>query len=99
MYRNWFGWVTTNLGRDARLAEIAASAATDAALHGRGFNSAAEAARTAWADGAKRSSNDQRSMPLAQPGAQPGPPPFFPPTAPGVWGFGLPLLVRRALVL
>jgi len=77
MYRNWFGWVTTNLGRDARLAEIAASAATDAALHGRGFNSAAEAARTAWADGAKRSSSDQRSMPMAQPGANRARPLFY----------------------
>jgi hypothetical protein len=50
LYRSWLGWVTTNVGRDPKLAEIAASAAADAAEQGRGFNSAADAARTAWAD-------------------------------------------------
>jgi hypothetical protein len=60
LHRNWLGWVTTNLGRDARLAEIAASAATDAAGQGRGFNNATEAARIAWADAAKRYSKDHR---------------------------------------
>lgn len=52
------GWVTTNLGRNGRLAEIAATAATDAAELGKGFNSSAEAARIAWADAANRSTND-----------------------------------------
>ena len=60
LYRNWVGWVTTKLGRDARLAEIAATAATDAAELGRGFDNAAEAARIAWADAAKRYSKDHR---------------------------------------
>jgi hypothetical protein len=60
LHRNWVGWVTTNLGRDTRLAEIAATAATDAAELGQGFNNAAEAARIAWADAAKRYSKDHR---------------------------------------
>lgn len=50
LYRKWLDWVTTNLGRDARLGEIAAVAATDAAVLGLGFNAAREAARTAWAN-------------------------------------------------
>ena len=57
LHRNWWDWVTTNLGRDIRLAEIATLAATDAAEQGQGFNKAEEAARTAWADAANRYSN------------------------------------------
>lgn len=57
LHRNWLVWVTTNLGRDTRLAEIAARAATNAAELGQGFNKAEEAARTAWADAAEPSSN------------------------------------------
>jgi hypothetical protein len=60
LYRNWLGWVTTNLGRDTRLAEFAATAATDAAELDEGFNNSAEAARIAWAEAAKRYSNDHR---------------------------------------
>jgi hypothetical protein len=60
LYRNWLDWVTVNLGRDTRLAQIAATAAADAAKLGRGFNSAADAARVAWTDAAKRYSNDRR---------------------------------------
>jgi hypothetical protein len=53
LYRSWLSWVTANLGGDSRLTGIAASAATEAALLGQGFNSAAEAARLAWANAAK----------------------------------------------
>ncbi|HEV2035294.1 MAG TPA: DUF4190 domain-containing protein [Candidatus Dormibacteraeota bacterium] len=53
LYRNWVGWVTTNLGRDTTLTGIAARAATDAAEHGNGFNAAVEAARAAWTEGAR----------------------------------------------
>jgi hypothetical protein len=60
LYRKWVAWVTTSLGRDTRLVQIAATAATDAAELGRGFNTAAEAARITWADAAKRYSNDHR---------------------------------------
>jgi uncharacterized RDD family membrane protein YckC len=73
LYRGWFDWVTTNLGRDSKLAAIAATAATDAAEQGRGFNNAAEAARMAWAGAAGRYSN------APQPGD--GPPQFTPPPA------------------
>lgn len=94
LYGNWVDWVTTNLGRDTRLAEIAATAATDAAKLGRGFNNSAEAARIAWADAAKRYSNDhrwwwdgQRWTPASQTSAPPalGAPPAGPINAPGLW--------------
>jgi hypothetical protein len=52
LHENWLGWVTTNLGRDADLAEIAAKAATDEIKHGGGFNGAVEAARAAWTEAA-----------------------------------------------
>lgn len=48
LYAQWYEWVAANLGRDPRLASIAATAATEAALRGSGFNSAAESARAAW---------------------------------------------------
>jgi hypothetical protein len=54
LYRNWVGWVQVNLGRDPRVAEIAANAAANAAEEGRGFNQAAEAARAAWNDSVRR---------------------------------------------
>jgi hypothetical protein len=57
LYQNWMGWVIDHLGRDAKLAEIAASAATDSARAGRGFNHAAEAAREAWTEAASRYTN------------------------------------------
>src|SRR5260370_27175066 len=53
LYRNWADWVTTNLGRDTRLGEIAARAGVDAAERGLGFNNAATAARMAWATATK----------------------------------------------
>src|SRR5260370_37264314 len=53
LYRNWADWVTTNLGRDARLGEIAARAAVDAAERGLGFNNASTAARMAWSTATK----------------------------------------------
>jgi hypothetical protein len=52
LYRNWFDWVTTNLGRDDRLAGVAAKAATDVAQLGKGFNVAAKAATAAWNEAA-----------------------------------------------
>jgi hypothetical protein len=52
LHENWVGWVTTNLGRDADLAEIAAKAATDSIEHGGGFNGAVDAARAAWTEAA-----------------------------------------------
>ena len=55
---NWWDWVTTNLGRDIRLAEIAVLAAVDAAEQGLGFNRAEEAARTAWSRAANPHSTD-----------------------------------------
>jgi hypothetical protein len=60
LYRNWLDWVTTTVGHDPRLAEIATSAATDVAELGQGFDNAAGAARTAWAEAAKRYSRDHR---------------------------------------
>jgi hypothetical protein len=57
LHRNWSHWVTTNLGHDNRLVEVAVIAATDAAEQGQGFNKAEEAARTAWAEAANRYSN------------------------------------------
>jgi len=53
LYRNWLDWVTANLGRDSELAVIAATAATDAAERGRGFNGAIESAKTAWNEAAR----------------------------------------------
>jgi len=46
-------WVTTNLGRNSKLADVAATAATDAAERGRGFNSAVESAKAAWKEAAR----------------------------------------------
>lgn len=57
LHLRWMNWVTTNLGRDTRLAEIATLAASDAAARGQGFNKAEAAARTAWADAANPNSN------------------------------------------
>ena len=54
LYRNWLDWVTTNLGRDKVLAVVAANAATEVAIQGSGFNAAADAARTAWAEATLR---------------------------------------------
>lgn len=48
LYANWHEWVTANLGGEPTLAAIAATAATEAAIGGGGFNSAAESARAAW---------------------------------------------------
>jgi hypothetical protein len=59
------GWVTTNLGRDPKLAEIAATAATETAMQGQGFNNAAAAARLAWADAANRGTSN-RPAPTVQ---------------------------------
>jgi hypothetical protein len=53
LYRNWLEWVTTNLGRDHRLASVAATAAADAAGLGKGFNVAVGAAKAAWNEAAK----------------------------------------------
>jgi uncharacterized RDD family membrane protein YckC len=78
LYRGWFDWVSTNLGRDSKLAGIAATAATDAAEQGRGFNNAAEVARMAWANAANRYSN--------APGD--GPPQFTPPPGVARYGYG-----------
>jgi hypothetical protein len=50
LYRHWYAWVTTNLGHDGKLATIAADAATNAAIHGGGFNAAAQTARDAWVE-------------------------------------------------
>lgn len=62
LHRKWMGWVTAHLGRDARLAEIAATAATEAAELGQGFNHAAEAARIAWGEAANPSTIDRRGV-------------------------------------
>jgi hypothetical protein len=50
LYRNWLDWVTTNLGRNEQSAVVAATAATDAAELGKGFNVAVMAATAAWKD-------------------------------------------------
>ena len=67
LYHNWHAWVTASLGHNPKLAAIAANAATDAAVHGSGFNEAAKAATTAWADavdvgrlGSKRATSPRR---------------------------------------
>lgn len=52
LYRNWLDWVTTNLGPDRQLAGLAATAATDAAERGNGFNAAVQAATAAWSEAA-----------------------------------------------
>jgi hypothetical protein len=52
LYRSWFDWVTTNLGRDPYLAGVAATAATEVAQQGDGFNVAAHAATAAWNEAA-----------------------------------------------
>jgi hypothetical protein len=48
LYASWLVWVRANLGRDRRLASIAANAATDALEQGSEFTGASEAARSAW---------------------------------------------------
>jgi len=48
LYGSWLVWVKANLGRDNRLAAIAANAATDALEQGSEFERASEAARSAW---------------------------------------------------
>ena len=48
LYSSWLVWVKANLGRDNRLAAIAANAATEALEHGSDFSGASEAARSAW---------------------------------------------------
>jgi hypothetical protein len=53
LYRNWLDWVITNLGRDQRLASLAAAAATDAVEHDKGFNAAVKAATAAWSEAVK----------------------------------------------
>src|SRR5450759_1989749 len=45
LYSSWLVWVKANLGRDNRLAAIAA---TEALEHGSDFSGASEAARSAW---------------------------------------------------
>lgn len=62
LHRKWMGWVTANLGRDGRLAEIAATAATEAADLGQGFTRAAEAARIAWGEAANPPTIDRRGV-------------------------------------
>jgi hypothetical protein len=57
LHRNWLDWVTTNLGRDHQLAGIAATAATDAAQQGKGFNAAVAAATAAWKEAGKTASS------------------------------------------
>ncbi len=56
-------WVTTNLGRDTRLAGVAANAATEAAEHGLGFNAATEAARRAWMEAAQQAAVETSRTP------------------------------------
>jgi hypothetical protein len=48
LYASWLAWVRANLGRDNRLAAIAANAATEALEQGSEFSGASEAARSAW---------------------------------------------------
>jgi hypothetical protein len=48
LYASWLVWVKANLGRDRRLAAIAANAATEALEQGSEFTGASEAARSAW---------------------------------------------------
>jgi hypothetical protein len=62
LYRNWLGWVATNLRDDPKYSPIAANAAVDAVVNGDGFNGAAAAATNAWIEAAK----DDR--PLWRPG-------------------------------
>jgi len=61
LYRGWLEWATTNLGGDNVLAGIAATAATDAAENGGGFNGAAEAARAAWAGAEQQAERARRT--------------------------------------
>lgn len=48
LYASWLAWAKANLGRDSRLAAVAADAATDAMEQGSEFGGASEAARSAW---------------------------------------------------
>jgi hypothetical protein len=48
LYSSWLVWAKANLGRDSRLAAIAANAATEALEQGSEFSGASEAARSAW---------------------------------------------------
>jgi hypothetical protein len=48
LYASWLVWVKASLGRDNRLAALAANAATDALEQGTEFSGASEAARSAW---------------------------------------------------
>jgi hypothetical protein len=48
LYSSWLVWVRANLGRDSRLAAIAANAATQALEQGSEFSAASEAAQSAW---------------------------------------------------
>jgi hypothetical protein len=48
LHDRWLAWAMANLGSDEIRAAIAAGAAIDAIVRGDGFNTAAEAARSAW---------------------------------------------------
>ena len=65
LYQNWEEWVTTHLGRDPTLTQIAATAATDAAEQGSGFNGAVEAARAAWSGAVQAGSARDASIEAA----------------------------------
>jgi hypothetical protein len=53
-YLNWLAWVRSNLGTQSKLAHIAAAAALDAVRKGGGDAKAADAARAAWTEAARR---------------------------------------------
>jgi hypothetical protein len=62
LYSNWLVWVRANLGDDPKYGPVAATAATDVAAEGKGFNAAALAATYAWIEAA------QDEKPLWRPG-------------------------------
>ena len=59
LYRNWYEWVTDNLGCDPKRASIAAQAATELAARGGTFAAAADAARVEWTGGGGRAESQQ----------------------------------------
>jgi hypothetical protein len=60
--REWLDWVTTNLGRDSKLASAAAKAAAEAALGGSSFTASTDAARKAWIDAGRRPNLDRLAI-------------------------------------
>lgn len=65
LYRGWYEWALLTLGHDASLATLAATAASDAAAEGAGFNIAAQAAQDAWTQGWRARHGNSAPMPTS----------------------------------